>query len=208
VHFSLDCQQKAGPSAWTPFHESASAVTQLYKGNVPCIISNVHIQFLFLDALEVCRAGMEAGIQHGQKKRNREMIAWAKKKRKVIKRDELLAFLSDRPYRETSPIYSNLPDTTPHLFGTADLAHNSSTFGRTQGNGLQTTCSFVSTNCTSPYHSTTMLSPRRNRGFLRDDSMSLADTDISTRDSNSRKRQISLSYEYSMDQPLSKRGRL
>ena len=151
---------------------------------------------------------MEAGIQHGQKKRNREIMAWAKKKRKVIKRDELLAFLSDRPYRETSPIYSNLPDTTPHLFGTTDLAHNSSTFGRTQGNGLQTTCSFVSTNCTSPYHSTTMLSPRRNRGFLRDDSMSLADTDISTRDSTSRKRQISLSFEYSMDQPLSKRGRL
>ena len=30
--FDTDCQQKAGPSAWTPFHESASAVTQLYKG--------------------------------------------------------------------------------------------------------------------------------------------------------------------------------
>ena len=29
-----DCQQKAGPSAWTPFHESASAVTQLYKGTI------------------------------------------------------------------------------------------------------------------------------------------------------------------------------
>lgn len=29
-----DCQQKAGPSAWTPFHESASAVTQLYKGTL------------------------------------------------------------------------------------------------------------------------------------------------------------------------------
>jgi len=146
---------------------------------------------------------MEAGIQHGQKKRNREIMAWAKKKRKVIKREELLAFLSDRPYRETSPIYNS--DTAPHF---TDLAHNSNTFGRTQGNGLQTTCSFVSTNCSSPYHSSTMLSPRRNRGFLRDDSVSLADTDISTRDSNGRKRQISLSFEYSMDQPLSKRGRL
>ena len=27
-----DCQQQAGLSAWVPFHESASAVTQLYKG--------------------------------------------------------------------------------------------------------------------------------------------------------------------------------
>ena len=32
IFFDTDCQQKAGPSAWTPFHESASAVTQLYKG--------------------------------------------------------------------------------------------------------------------------------------------------------------------------------
>lgn len=29
----LDCQQAAGLSVWAPFHESASAVTQLYTGN-------------------------------------------------------------------------------------------------------------------------------------------------------------------------------
>ena len=29
-----DCQQQAGLSAWVPFHESASAVTQLYKGRL------------------------------------------------------------------------------------------------------------------------------------------------------------------------------
>ena len=29
---SVDCQQQAGLSAWVPFHESASAVTQLYRG--------------------------------------------------------------------------------------------------------------------------------------------------------------------------------
>ena len=29
-----DCQQQAGLAAWVPFHESASAVTQLYRGTV------------------------------------------------------------------------------------------------------------------------------------------------------------------------------
>lgn len=165
----------------------------------------------FLDALEVCRAGMEAGIQQGQKKRNQEIMAWAKKKRKVIKREELLAFLSNKPYRETSPLYSSngLPDTSPHLFSTNDPLHtsnnNSNTFGRIQGPGLPTTCNFVSTNCTSPYHSSAMLSPRRSRSFLRDDSMSLSE-DI--RDNAGRKRQINLTYDYAMEQPLPKRGRL
>ena len=45
LHFSVDCQQKAGPSAWTPFHESASAVTQLYKGNAllfPVFLFNLY----------------------------------------------------------------------------------------------------------------------------------------------------------------------
>ena len=38
-----DCQQKAGPSAWTPFHESASAVTQLYKGMLEhFVLLNLH----------------------------------------------------------------------------------------------------------------------------------------------------------------------
>lgn len=154
---------------------------------------------------------MEAGIQQGQKKRNREIMAWAKKKRKVIKREELLAFLSNRPYRETSPLYNNnnLPDTSAHLFSNTESLHTSNnsnnTFGRTQGPGLPTTCSFVSTNCTSPYHGSAMLSPRRSRSFLRDDPMSLSE-DI--RDNAGRKRQINLAFDYTVEQPLPKRGRL
>lgn len=38
VHFA-DYQQQAGVAAWVPFHESASAVTQLYRGT--CIKSCV-----------------------------------------------------------------------------------------------------------------------------------------------------------------------
>lgn len=165
----------------------------------------------FPDALEVCRAGMEAGIQQGQKKRNREIMAWAKKKRKVIKREELLAFLSNRPYRETSPLYNNsgVPDTSSHLFSNTDPLHNSSnntnTFGRTQGPGLPTNCNFVSPNCNSSYHSSAVLSPRRSRNFLRDDPVSLSE-DI--RDNAGRKRQINLTFDYAMEQPLPKRGRL
>ena len=139
-------------------------------------------------------------------------MAWAKKKRKVIKREELMAFLSNRPYRETSPLYNtnSLPDASSHLFTSTDPLYTSSnnssnTFGRTQGPGLPTSCNFVSTNCTSPFHGSAMLSPRRNRSFLRDDPMVLSE-DI--RDSSGRKRQINLAFDYAVEQPLPKRGRL
>lgn len=47
------------------------------------------------------------GCQTGYQKRNKEILAWAKKKRRHIKRDELLSYLSGRsPPRRTSDVYS------------------------------------------------------------------------------------------------------
>ena len=39
----LDCQQQAGLAAWVPFHESASAVTQLYRGEYTFIQSALYV---------------------------------------------------------------------------------------------------------------------------------------------------------------------
>ena len=58
-------------------------------------------------SLEVCRQCVECGVRHGQRKRTREIVTWLKKKRRVIRRDELLAFLLDKPYtpQQDSPCY-------------------------------------------------------------------------------------------------------
>ena len=49
-------------------------------------------------SLDVCRQCVECGVKHGQRKRTRDIVTWLKKKRKVIRREELLAFLLDKPY--------------------------------------------------------------------------------------------------------------
>lgn len=50
----------------------------------------------------MCRQCVECGVKHGQRKRTRDIVTWLKKKRKVIQREELLAFLLDKPYPSDS----------------------------------------------------------------------------------------------------------
>lgn len=45
----------------------------------------------------MCRQCIDSGSRYGQRKKTRELIAWAKKKRRHIKREELIAFLMDKP---------------------------------------------------------------------------------------------------------------
>ncbi len=64
--------------------------------------------FLCLGSAEVCRECIDSGITYGHRKRNKDILAWAKKKRRFIKREELIAFLSDIP--EPSVHQPNHPD--------------------------------------------------------------------------------------------------
>ena len=60
------------------------------------------VRMLCPGSLEVCRQCVECGVKHGQRKRTRDIVTWLKKKRRVIRRDELLAFLLDKPYTPDS----------------------------------------------------------------------------------------------------------
>ena len=57
------------------------------------VISNETI-FNLTDSIDTNKRNFDAGYQLGHKKRNREVIAWAKKKKRSIRRDELLSYLS------------------------------------------------------------------------------------------------------------------
>ena len=59
------------------FLDTAASITQLYS-----------------ESGEVCSRGIDLGIDYGYQKRTREILNWLKKKKKAVKRDELLAFLS------------------------------------------------------------------------------------------------------------------
>lgn len=66
-------------SLWLPFQNAASAVTSLYK-----------------DCIESQKRFSEFGLQSGQQRRNKEVLAWAMKRKRYIRREDLISFLSGR----------------------------------------------------------------------------------------------------------------
>lgn len=65
-----------GLSLWLPFQNAALSVTNFYKDSV--------------DRLQHC---VDIGQQCGRYSRTRDIVAWVRKKRRHIRREELLAFL-------------------------------------------------------------------------------------------------------------------
>ncbi|XP_032896328.1 UPF0472 protein C16orf72 homolog isoform X2 [Amblyraja radiata] len=79
------CQQQ-GLSLWVPFQNAASAVTNVYK-----------------ESIEAQRRSYDLGIQIGYQRRNKDVLAWVKKRRRTIRREDLISFLCGKapPPRNT-----------------------------------------------------------------------------------------------------------
>ncbi|XP_077980314.1 HUWE1-associated protein modifying stress responses-like [Glandiceps talaboti] len=99
---SVDREESA-QKLWLSFQNSATAVAQLYKDRV-CQHSTpaVWISFqtaatavtqLYKDCIELQRRGIELAIQTGHQRRTRDLVTWAKKKRRHIRREDMLGFL-------------------------------------------------------------------------------------------------------------------
>ncbi|XP_069124781.1 HUWE1-associated protein modifying stress responses-like [Argopecten irradians] len=68
--------RQSGLSLFIPFQNAAASVTSLYKDSV--------------DSLRRC---VDVGVQRGRQHRTKDIVAWAKKRRRHIRREDLLAFL-------------------------------------------------------------------------------------------------------------------
>ncbi|GFR16252.1 UPF0472 protein C16orf72 homolog [Trichonephila clavata] len=68
-----------GVSLWVPFQTAASSVTNLYK---ECIESHKPVY--------------DMGFQSGTHKRNKDLLSWAKKKQRHIRREDLIAYITGR----------------------------------------------------------------------------------------------------------------
>ena len=171
----------------------------------------------------MCRQCMECGVKYGQRKRTRELVAWAKKKRKHIRRDELLAFLLDKPYPDPSGAdlaeeLGDLPAPPPHqhlqhqrqlhaaggaVSGLSCLHAPSPCYNGSSG----LSCLHAPSPC---YNGSPLPSPRR-RVLCREDPAGLLSGEGGGRDrDSSRKRPNTnaLSFEFGQDAPLAKRMRL
>ena len=76
-------------------------------------------------SLDVCRQCVECGAKHGQCKRNRDIVTWLKKKRRLIRREELLAFLLDKPYPPDSTHLHLDSERQDGLMGPHHFSHSS-----------------------------------------------------------------------------------
>lgn len=89
---------------WTNFQTTASAIAQLYKDRtqgislwLPFQTAAGTVTSLYKDSVDSMRRCSELGIESGKQKRSKEIMNWARKKRRMIRREDLLAYLAGKP---------------------------------------------------------------------------------------------------------------
>ena len=166
----------------------------------------------------MCKQCTECGARYGHRKRTKEIVTWAKKKQRYIRREELIAFLLDKPYLENSS--SDKLDDFHHCELPIGVGQKQLTTPTPAivppGLGFQSQCgSYMTSPLPSP-------SPNRRRALLNKEEASVLESEHFTFSGVSgRKRQASgstcsssggLSFDFSStigsEAPLAKRMRL
>ncbi|XP_059176017.1 HUWE1-associated protein modifying stress responses 1-like [Physella acuta] len=106
-------EEHTAQQLWLGFQHTSTAIAQLYNfkdaahdGYVLLVPFNKAAESLtkfYKDSLNNARECLRLGVQSGRSSRARDIAAWARKKRKCIHRDELLAYLCGK----TLPSHSN-----------------------------------------------------------------------------------------------------
>lgn len=126
----LGTDGRAGLSTWSPFQNAASGVTSLYK-----------------ECIESQRRFANIGYNCGVHRRNKELVNWLKKRKRCIRREELLAFLSGKASANSSghhhhhPSHSHLRawSSSRQRVGIADNGSHAGTGGRSPFGGVTLT---------------------------------------------------------------------
>ncbi|KAB1263256.1 UPF0472 protein C16orf72-like protein [Camelus dromedarius] len=89
------CQQP-GLSLWVPFQNAATAVTNLYKGLQLAALFSANSSYEKMcseESVDTHQRSFDIGIQIGYQRRNKDVLAWVKKRRRTIRREDLISFL-------------------------------------------------------------------------------------------------------------------
>ena len=89
-------------SVWIPFQNAAKNVTCLYQ-----------------EGLEAQKKLTDVCTQYGVHKRNKELLAWVKKKKRLILREDLISFITNNNYNT-----SNLGSSCNNLASAGYAAHH------------------------------------------------------------------------------------
>jgi len=103
---------------WLSFQNAATAIAQLYKDRqqgvslwVPFQTSAGAVTTLYRDSVDAHRLSLELGSQWGYQRRTRDILAWAKKRRQHIRREDLISFLTGK---QPPPSSHARPCVSPH----------------------------------------------------------------------------------------------
>ncbi|KAK6624079.1 hypothetical protein RUM43_004602 [Polyplax serrata] len=90
---------------WCSFQNTATAIAQLYKDRVqdaaslwlPFQTAAGTVTTLYKECGDGIKRVSELGIHCGYQRRNKEILQWVRKKRRHIRREELIAYLCGKP---------------------------------------------------------------------------------------------------------------
>lgn len=106
-------------SLWQRFQNSATAISHLYKDQpnsvalwVPFQNSASCVTILYKDGLDIAKRALELGIQYGQQRRTKDLLTWAKKRRRNIRREDLLGHLCGRSVPPRHSLHHHRPTST------------------------------------------------------------------------------------------------
>ncbi|KAM9304848.1 HUWE1-associated protein modifying stress responses 1 [Gastrophryne carolinensis] len=195
------CQQQ-GMSLWASFQNAATAVTNLYK-----------------ESVDAHQRTLDLGHQTGGQRRNKEVLAWVKKRRRTIRREDLISFLCGKippprnsrapprltvvsPNRATPSETGSSVETDLQPFREAIALHGLS--------GAMASISVRSSTPGSPTHvSSSSTSSRRRNGLLDVDLNTFISEEMALHlDSGNRKRTSAQCGDVITDSPTHKRNRL
>ncbi|XP_059470540.1 HUWE1-associated protein modifying stress responses [Neocloeon triangulifer] len=188
-------REAATQRLWAGFHNSAAAIAHLYRERchgaelwLPFQTAAGTVTALYKDSNDSIRRVCDMGLQAGYQKRNKEVLSWARRRRHLIRREELIAYLAGRslpprPHRSSPKpkiLHEGPPVTNPlednlNTFREA-LALSGATRRRSSPTqSLHELNSFISSEfarhckrpaATSPSHDVNMDSPTHKRSRL------------------------------------------
>ncbi|XP_028842428.1 UPF0472 protein C16orf72 homolog isoform X2 [Denticeps clupeoides] len=153
------CHQQ-GLSLWVPFQNAATAVTNLYK-----------------ESVDAHHRSYDLGIQIGYQRRNKDVLAWVKKRRRTIRREDLISFLCGKaPPPRTSRSAPRLTVMSPNRAAStetvssveADLQPFREAIALHGLSGAMASISVRSSTPGSPTHVSTSSNTGRRRNGLHD----------------------------------------
>lgn len=113
----IEMKETSGNKLWIMFQTTATAITQLYKDRqsgvslwVPFQNAAGNVTALYKECGDAQKNLTETGFRCGYQRRNKELLAWLKKRKKHLRREDLIGFLTGKmPPHRTKPIRNSYP---------------------------------------------------------------------------------------------------